>query len=455
VTVPQVNRVASNGILLSETIAGTDKIYHWKTKYPIAAYLIAIAVTNYSFYSDYVTTPSGTVEVLNYVYPEDYVSAQALTPSIIGIIKLYDSLITPYPFANEKYGHAQFGWGGGMEHQTMSFMAYFGYGLMAHECAHQWFGDHITCGSWQDIWLNEGFATYFQGLTEERYFPGSWMTWKTDRIDHITSESGGSVFVDDTTNVSRIFNGRLSYNKGAYLLHMLRWKLGDLKFFQSLKNYLNDPLLAGGYAKTPHLKAHLEAVSAMDLTEFFNDWYYNQGYPSYNVLIQQNGNSVNVTLNQSQSHSSVSFFEMPVPIKFIGTAKDTTIIFDHTYTGQIFTTSLSFPVVSALFDPERWILSAKDTVAIGIQDHLSTKNEIFVYPNPAINTISISINLKAKTQLAIEIFDMTGRKVYSALELTDHGKSLKSIDTQNLAAGIYELKISGNELQHTQKIVKN
>ena len=238
VTTPQAYRVASNGLLVSEIQSGGNKIYHWKTKYPIAAYLVAIAVTNYSYYSDFVPMQNGdSLEVLNYVYPEDLSNAQLQTPAIIDMIQFFDSLTITYPFANEKYGHAQFGWGGGMEHQTMSFMVNFGSSLMAHEVAHQWFGDHVTCGSWQDIWLNEGFATYFEGLIKERFFPTSWMSWKAAAISNITSAPDGSVICDDTTSVNRIFNGRLSYKKGAYLLHMLRWKLGDSLFFTAIKNF--------------------------------------------------------------------------------------------------------------------------------------------------------------------------------------------------------------------------
>jgi len=452
VTTPQIFRAGSNGVLLSETLSGTNKIYHWKTRHPIAAYLIAIAVTNYATYSDFVpVSPTDSIEVLNYIYPEALATVQPQTHSIIDIIKLYDSLTIVYPFADEKYGHAQFGWGGGMEHQTMSFMVGFNFSLLAHECAHQWFGDHVTCGSWQDIWLNEGFATFFQGLTEQRYTPATFMAWKQARINNIVSAPDGSVLCDDTTSVGRIFNGRLTYDKGAYLLHMLRWKLGDATFFLALKNYLN--IYGGGYAKTPDLKAVLESTSGQNLAEFFNDWYYAQGYPSYQVLWGQSGSTVNVTINQSQSHPSVSFYEMPVPVKFIGASQDTTVIFDHTSSGQTFTATIGFPVISAQFDPELWVLSANNTV-IGIDESVLINNEVLVYPNPTEGNISMMIQLREKRDLTFEIFDVTGKKILAQKQTLNAGKTTKTIEASALSSGVYQLKITGKGVEHSEKLIK-
>ncbi|MEO6902678.1 MAG: M1 family aminopeptidase [Bacteroidia bacterium] len=450
VTVPKGNRVASNGVLIAETNLGANEVFHWKTKYPIAAYLIGIAVTNYVQYSNHVPLKNNdSLQVLNYVYPEHLSDASKQTKDIVGIIKLYDSLLIPYPFAKEKYGHAQFGWGGGMEHQTMSFMSGFSYGLMAHECAHQWFGDYITCGSWEDIWLNEGFATYFEGLTVEHYFPKDWLRWKETKINNITSLPDGSVRVDDTLSRERIFYGRLTYDKGAFLLNMLRWKLGDSAFFNSLKSYLSDVALAKGYAKTPDLIRHLELISGMSLQIFFNQWYYNQGYPSYHLTYSQSEREVEVIVNQTQSHPSVAFFEMPIAIKFIGFNEDTTIVFNHHFSGEHFKVNLNFQVIDLKFDPELRILSANNSVR-----KIATENPIVIFPNPTKKDISVSVFLINPEDLVFEIVDSRGRIVYSEIERAS-GKNLqKQITTSSFANGTYFFNVKGKSVDYTQRFIK-
>jgi aminopeptidase N len=450
VTTPMAYKAASNGILYSETTIGSSTKYHWKHRYPIPAYLVAIAVTNYSVYSDYVPVPNASsVEVLNYVYPEQAAAAQTQTSDIIEIMQLFNNLFGLYPFADEKYGHAQFGWGGGMEHQTMSFMGGFSYGLQAHELAHQWFGDKITCGSWKDIWLNEGFATYLTGLTREHL--GSqldWMNWKENQITTICSQPDGSVWVDDTTSVGRIFSGRLSYAKGSMLLHMLRWVVGDDDFYLAINNYQNDPNLAFSYAHTANLQAHLEAQSGLSLTEFFNDWFYGEGYPSYDISTVVNGNQLDITVYQIASDPSVSFFEMPLPIYVSGQGMDSTLRLDHTFSGQTFQVTLPFQVDSVAFDPELWIISNNNTqgLLVGVEP---VYKEAFIetYPNPASTHLNVESSEAIQT---IELFDNLGVMVMSSSPDINRIR----IDIDHLSSGIYSVRIACSDQIIVRQIIK-
>ena len=394
VSMPVGNKAASNGLLISETVEDNIKTDIWEHRHPITTYLIAIAVTNYEAYSDYaVLSDQSQVEILNYVYPESLITAQQQTPDLIDVMQFFSMRFVDYPFKNEKYGHAQFSWGGGMEHQTMSFMKRYSHGLMAHELAHQWFGDYITCGSWKDIWLNEGFATYLEGLTVEQGLDNGkyedFTKWKSIKIELIISEPGGSVYVDDTTSVSRIFNRRLTYYKGAMVLHMLRKSVGDEIFFSSLRNYLNDPEVANGYATTEDLSKHFRPVCGMSMDYFFEDWIYGQGFPTYDIdFSYTTSQSGVIKISQTQSHESVEFFELPVPILFSGLETDSLLFFYNTQNNEEFTVDVDFNIEQVSFDPN------SDLVALGeinfIKDSL-TNSLVNVYPNPVNENINVFV----------------------------------------------------------------
>ncbi len=438
---PKGNHVAGNGLLISETPYGANStLAHWKHRYPIASYLIAIASTNYARFSDYLVNGTDSLEVLNYVYPEDSVLLRQNAKSVLPSLAVFEDLFTPYPYRAEKYGHAQFGWGGGMEHQTMTFLgkSAFNPEIIAHELAHQWFGDFITCGSWHDIWLNEGFATYCAALRYENIDPYYWPIWKKINIKSVCSQPGGSVYCDDTTSVNRIFSGRLSYSKGALVLHMLRWVVGDENFFKGMKAYLNDPRLRFGFARTDDYKKHMEAASGRDLTGFFADWIYGQGYPKYTVNISQSvDNSLSVTLYQGQSHTSVSFFEMPVPIKFYGAGTDTLMVFNHTFSGQVFAANPGFSVDSTQFDPDQWLISSNNSVVLG-KDDLPADKILDLMPNPAGDMLYVRNNLGFIN--SFEILTMEGKLIRTE-QLRRKNENLM-VKTQNLKAGMYLLRIS-------------
>ena len=440
----------SNGLEQSQVLSGNEKTTHFKHRYPIPAYLIAIAATNYSVFTQTVPNNGNPFDIVNYVYPEDLASAQANTAVTVPIMNLFNNLFEEYPFANEKYGHAQFGWGGGMEHTTVSFMGNFSRNLIAHELAHQWFGNKITCGSWKDIWLNEGFATYLSGIVIENLDGNNaFTTWKQQRNNSITAAPNGAVYLTDTdtTSVSRIFSGRLTYNKGAMVLHMLRKKLGDATFFQALQDYLNTSAHAYDYAKTEDFITIAETTSGEDLTEFFDDWLYNQGYPSYTVSWNQPSvNQVSITLEQTQSDASVSYFEAPVPIRLIGTlGEQMDLVLDHTFNQQNFLETVNFTVQTVLFDPESDLISRNNNVLLST-DEFDFNNEFIVYPNPTTSVLNVQ---KPQATAVSEI------RVYNTLgQLINLLPWNTSIDTSSWSSGLLFVQFQTNQGVITKSVLK-
>lgn len=432
---PDIYRAGANGLLIDSIASSGEITWHWKHRYPIPAYLVAFGVTNYVTFSYYSPMPGGdSLEILNYVYPENEMIARLGTMVTDDLMVLFNQLFITYPYATEKYGHMQFGFGGGMEHTTMSSMGGWSYDLIAHELAHQWFGNYITCKSWKDIWLNEGFATYLVGLSYNNLSPQLyWPLWKESVKGHVLSAPDGSVWVDDTTNIGRIFDGRLSYSKGSMLLHMLRWIIGDDAFFDGVNNYLEDPNLRHGYAETSDLKYHLEQASGRNLTYFFNDWYTGQGYPRYTLTWGQDPSGLlHVNLSQQPTHPSVNFFELPVPVKFYGQGMDTTLVFDNQNNVQYFFAQLPFQVDSLEFDPEDWILAELDTALLSIGSNSADK-VIKVFPNPVTDAVFVSVP-ETNGAVELKVHDAFGRTV-QVLSLP--WQSMIRIDVSALPGGVY------------------
>ena len=326
---------------------------------------------------------------------------------------------------------------------------------MAHELAHQWFGDKITCGSWRDIWLNEGFATYLSYFYFENINPAGQINRLRSLSNSITALPGGSVWVDDTTNVGRIFSSRLSYNKGAYLVHMLRWVLGDSSFFRGVRQYANDPKIAYGFARTDDLKRNLEQVSNKDLTEFFNDWFIGQGYPSYTVKWAQNKNNwAKIIVSQVTSHSSVSFFEMPVPLKFKSGAQEKTVVVNNTLNGEIFWEEIGFKADTVIVDPGYWVLS-RNNVSVKEADIPGDINEIKVYPVPTSTTsVTLSIKNPVERSMVVRIFNAAGQ-LMSQQNLSTPGRDEEiQINISKLSAGVYLLRLDAGNFKATRHIIK-
>lgn len=437
---PPQYKAASNGELISELTVGNVRTAHWRHRYPIATYLVAFAVTNYVELKDYLPLDSEEkIEVLNYVYPEYLETAKTQTKDILDIMQFFNSKFIQYPFSNEKYGHAQFGWGGGMEHQTMSFMHDLNFDLVAHEMAHQWFGNYITLSSWHDIWLNEGFATFLTGLAYENLKEGIWWpVWKKALINKVTKFSGGSVYVADTTDVSRIFDSRLSYSKGALLLHMLRWELGDQRFFAGMRNYLNDPAVAYGFASQQKFVGHMEAAGDTTLSGFFADWYYGEGYPIYQLSWRTESGKTRLRIDQTQSSSSVSFFEMNVPVRVWTNGNHQDLRLHSTANGQEFVIAES-AIDSVVFDPEKWLCARLGGVT-KIRE-LNSEERFSLFTDGAGKRIRIDGSVVGgKTQ--VRVSDLYGRTIFIGMlpergEWIDLGNASRSVCIVEITDGRY------------------
>ena len=449
-------KVGSNGILVKvDTSSANKSIHYWKHRHPIATYLVAIAVTNYTEFTDYVKFHGRTdsLPVVNYVFPQFLQTTQLEAKRVLPMLRLFDSLFIEYPFMNEKYGHAQFTWGGGMEHQTMSFMVNFSFDLTAHELAHQWFGDLVTCGSWNDLWLNEGFATYLTSVAYEYIYDKSTFRDKMrgTRVD-ITADPNGSVKPKDTSSVNQLFNGRLTYRKGAWLLHMLRVRLGDSLFFEGCRQYLNSRKTIG-FATTEQFRSIMESVSGQNLQEFFKQWYEGDGFPYLKINWEQRGSTLKVKIEQTPSNPSVPFWKISIPILFKNklTGREELKIFTPQKLMEEYTLSVLFDVDTAIFDPQVTVL-AKAAVG-GMNLGKIQEDPVFVFPNPSNGEI---VNVKSRNPdiSKIEIISLLGQTIRTS-EFGSSSIQNASIDVSSLSTGTYVIKIFTDNKVYLKKWIKS
>ena len=230
------------------------------------------------------------------------------------------------------------------------------------------------------------------------------------------------------------------------VLEMLRFKMGDAQFFQAIKNYLADTNLAYKYAVTSDLKAHLEAVYGQSLTEFFNDWIYDQGYPTYTITAQNWGaGQAKFVVNQTQSDASVSYFEMPVPVRvYSSSGAQADLVLDNTFDGQEFIMNVPFAVAAVEFDPERHLISRNSTMTLG-NESFALDKAISVYPNPGYDVVHIQMPATLAME-KVTVYNSLGQKV---LESTTPEFSVST-----LASGVHYLDIQTTEGLYHKKFIK-
>ncbi|MBX7094571.1 MAG: T9SS type A sorting domain-containing protein [Flavobacteriales bacterium] len=461
ITVPNACKAGSNGLLqqVVDLGNGTSR-YEWKHRHPIDYYLISVSVAEYIEYN--VTAypaGSGPVLIQNYIYnnPGTLPNFQADIDETADFIVLYDVLFGPYPFADEKYGHCMAPISGGMEHQTMTTQGFFSNTLTCHELAHQWFGDQVTCASWCDIWVNEGFASYSEYLMLENLYPGQQIMDMANRHQNIKSQPGGSVWVLDSLNDASIFDGRLVYDKGAAIIHTLRFLMNDdTDFFNTLKQYQID--FKDSVATGLDFIHVAETVSGLDFTNFMQEWYFGEGFPTYQVRWNKSGNDMHVQITHSTSASGVTpTFTNDLELKFSRTSLPDTIIRFQIASNMeqfLIPNVPSFASVNGI-DPNNWIINGTGSITndanlfVGIQEADHSSPELLIYPNP--NNGIFTIETTSAEQNKIEIFDTRSRLVYSGVFT---GKTV--VDLSNYSKGAYLIQLSNSkENRIIRRVIRN
>lgn len=378
ITTTAPNKVGSNGVLVAVVDSPNNKKqYQWKSRHVMSYYMPSFSVGNYMEYINYakpLAMAPDSIMILHYIVDDDtyFNSVQANLDKTPSFIEKYSELFGLYPFSDEKYGHCQANIGGGMEHQTMTTASSFGSTLIAHELGHQWWGDHVTCATWNHIWLNEGFASYCEYLAIEKLpalFPTTTApAYMLDIHNNVMSQPTGSVYVPDASifDENRIFSGRLSYNKGSAIIHTLRFEMEDDNlFFQTLQNYQQQ--FKDSVATADDFKHVAETTSGKDFTDFFNQWYYGEGYPTFNMVFTMQGtDSIILQVSQTVSAPDVTpFFKGLYEFKITSAQGDTTVKAYVTYNTQEFKFKYNKVPNGIVVDPNNWVINKVGTIING------------------------------------------------------------------------------------------
>ncbi|NQV30816.1 MAG: T9SS type A sorting domain-containing protein [Candidatus Marinimicrobia bacterium] len=463
ITVDNALTAVANGMLTAEmdNLDGT-KTWVWEHKYPVTTYLVSLAITEYEYWVDTYHFADGDSMPLEYwMYPSYATDTNVDRWNLTGnMMAIYDEAYGEYPFSNEKYGMAQFGWGGAMEHQTCSSMGSSGENTIAHELAHQWWGDLVTCSNFHHIWINEGFATYSEALY--------WGEKNGELAYHAHMASkdndySGSIYRSDTTNVWSIFN-YIVYGKGAWTLHMLRHVIGDDNFFETLAQYRHTYQFS--HASTENFQSSAEVVWGQDLEWFFDQWIYGSGKPNYDwwwsaAPIDEFGHSeVTVHVDQVQD-AAYPIFKMPIDLIFEGSGGDTTIIIWDSLQVQEFSLQLDFEPTAVNFDEEVWIHKNSTQVA-GIDDQAFQPVDFRLfeaYPNPFNAEVTLPYIVNSHFEGELSIFNLRGSQVYKLALVHDspghYSVKWSGLDDYGLQlpSGIYIARIlRDDQVTASQKI---
>lgn len=458
VTVPDGVTVVSQGVLRSVTSAGGSTVFDWSSKYAISTYLVSIAAGVYVEHrqtysrSAPLSAEFGPLDlpIVHYRYDDGSSDLPNSWAVVTDVFDVLEEWFGPYPFADEKYGHAEFTFSGGMEHQTVTSMGGQGTGLTVHELGHQWFGDAISPRTWPHLWLNEGFATYSELLYWEArpdFEPGLFELVKKFRME-VARSADGTLVLADTSTVAEMFSFSRVYAKGMIVLHMLRTVVGDDAFRTILRGYATDPRYRYGTATTDEFRALAEGVHGASLETFFEQWaVYGYGYPVYALKTSTetgaSGYTLQVEISQKQGRptSNVSAFVMPVTIAVHTAAGEQRFTVVNDRRVQNYSFALAEKPGRVVLDPDYNLLRNSDVETVPT---FVPKAPLFetVYPNPARNAADVRFILSEQSNVTLVLYDVRGRRVRVLVDaVMDDGRQEVPIDMSGVPSGVYFLKL--------------
>lgn len=436
ITTAAADRGVANGLLHQVVDLGENKRWEWKSKYPINFYLIAFVVTSFEEITDY-WHPIGRTDSLQLNY-YGYTPAEAHD-----ILQVYSDKFGLYPFYEEKLGFARVNLNGGIENQTL--IASNG-GVDEHEIAHQWFGNYAGCSSWKDVMLSEGLATWAESVYDE-FMAANPVAGNTARMSHFTDNLNTSSVHGatlDTTNILTVFgNPNLYYKKGSMVINSLRFHINnDELFFEGIRNYLVE--YGRGTASANDLRTAMENTTGLELEDFFEQWYYKGGAPSFNIDYNFDGEQINLQVIQTTNLATNPLYKTPLELKIQRVEGDTLvrIFIDANLTNH--TLDCPGTITGIVVDPNQWITNGPSTIT---QVSEVEKTRYSVFPNPAREYVLISS--PQQDVVAVTIYDLVGKVCFS----NDYTRLNQYFCLNDLPKGTYVLEIKDRHSTALKKLM--
>ncbi len=484
ITTDPANKVVATGALIRTLPADAGKTrWEFSSRWPLPPTDITFVVGPYAEYrtSFYQPAVSDSMVIRGFFFPASpYLSKQiAVMEKSKEYLAYFTSHFGVIPFWRNEHHFVTTDWtGGAMYVLGLSlfselrldtavvdyggrYLAYF----VPHELSHSWFGSTVGPLTECDLWLAEGFATYAEQIAMEHFLPES-VGRRNMTLSRalVMSLPGGSVYIPpaDRYNEARVLDNRLTYYKGATILHMLRFELGsDSLFFRLLKEYLAE--FAGRAVTGEIFKDFLQRQTGRDFTAFFSQWYYGEGYPTFTLRWTRESGGVKIVSTQSPSMPLVTpLFQTSLEFKLTYAGADTTVrVFQSSLT-DTFRIATSRIVDSIAVDPKGWLLCKVGSVTydptVSVDGQPAAQPGAFVleqnYPNPFNPVTTISYQLPVTSPVRLVVHDMLGREVALLVkEKKEPGNYEVRFDGSGLSSGVYLYQMQAGDFVQTRRLL--